>query len=459
MASYDLDLSKVLRSIRQRKATGGFVPSGFVNDVLEANIKTAASRAASEKSLALQEKSLEQSASEAEKNRQLSRELAAQNLAEAEKNREAQGKQNITSTLTQIPSTVLVGKMMYDKLWPKTPTTITPTTPDLSGATMGGAADISGYTSGTAPELATGTPALETPSLYQSPVWGGESATPAYLEQSAAPAYLEPSPLYESPTFGAGTANPELSAITGTGAVDETILSAGGADMAASGAGVGAGGEILSAGGADMAVEAGGATLGGAASAVMPYAWIPLAAKIGGMAIESIGGGYDKEKDSGTGAARFGETLQNVWEGPGPTSAETLLGKNYAGDATTTLNTVQDFLNPAGALVRKAGIGTWICTEISKRYGIDDEDNKMLSNLRRYSIKNHREWADKYLKEGYRLIDTMNKQDEINGKYLALKDSLVKAVCELVKNGELEAAYEKYKEITLSLCAEYGVEI
>lgn len=99
--------------------------------------------------------------------------------------------------------------------------------------------------------------------------------------------------------------------------------------------------------------------------------------------------------------------------------------------------------------------GSWLCTEIEKRHGMDDVDEKALSKLRRYSIKHHKEWARKYLKEGYRLVRAINAKG-IN--YKALKESLIDKVCDLVRKGEMEEAHNVYKDITLKLCAEYGVE-
>lgn len=111
-----------------------------------------------------------------------------------------------------------------------------------------------------------------------------------------------------------------------------------------------------------------------------------------------------------------------------------------------------------GAIGGAVSGGSWLCTEIEKRYGMDDADIKTLSKLRRYSIKNHKEWARKYLKEGYRLVDAMNAKEGIDDKYQALKDSLVTTVCDLVRGGQMEEAHNVYKDVTLSLCAEYGVE-
>jgi hypothetical protein len=116
--TYDLDIDRIMRSIRQRKATGGFVPQSFINDVLGANIQTAASRAAADKSLSMQEArdatqkeqftaSQAFSSAEAEKSRLF-------NEAQAEKNRESAGKQSMTSAITQIPSTILTGKYLYN---------------------------------------------------------------------------------------------------------------------------------------------------------------------------------------------------------------------------------------------------------------------------------------------------------------------------------------------------------
>jgi len=146
------------------------------------------------------------------------------------------------------------------------------------------------------------------------------------------------------------------------GTVDAAAL---GTDLAASetaylsGAGAGTAGVT-----AGAAAAEGGVSFFSGAGAALPYAWIPAAAVIGGSLLESAGGGYDAETDSGTGLARVGATMQNVVQGFGPTSTEILFGENYLGSMTGTANAVQDIINPAGFVARKLGcIIVTACTD------------------------------------------------------------------------------------------------
>jgi len=111
-----------MRQIRQKKAAGGFVPQSFINDILEANINTAAGRAAGERQLSMQEErdktQKEQYATSLEENKR----QFSENQAEADKNRqlteeqiEGQGMANIASLAVQAPLAYMAGKSLFGK--------------------------------------------------------------------------------------------------------------------------------------------------------------------------------------------------------------------------------------------------------------------------------------------------------------------------------------------------------
>jgi len=198
-------------------------------------------------------------------------------------------------------------------------------------------------------------------------------------------------------------------------------------------------------GGAGAGAEAAGAGLGGFATGA-GYAAAAIAAREG---LGSILSNQSAETPKWQGKLMKEEpTLEGL--------SNRVLTDLYTGggEPSQDMKNVNMVLDPVGTVLKS----TWLCTEISKRYGIDETDDKALSKLRRYSIKNHRDWAEKYLTEGHRLIEVMNTKEKIDDKYKELKESLVKTVCGLVREGKLEDAHNKYKEITLNLCEEYGVE-
>lgn len=156
-ANYGLDLSAILRQLRQRKATGGYVPPNFVSNILRANIQGAAGRALQERGLTqskelqqaslaqskeLQEKQMAQSKEQAEKSMAQAKELSERQMAEsgrqftesqkerqrefdigqqaAEEERASRERQGIVSTAVQAPLAGWAGYSLYKAMKPGT---------------------------------------------------------------------------------------------------------------------------------------------------------------------------------------------------------------------------------------------------------------------------------------------------------------------------------------------------
>jgi hypothetical protein len=96
---------------------------------------------------------------------------------------------------------------------------------------------------------------------------------------------------------------------------------------------------------------------------------------------------------------------------------------------------------------------SWICTEIDKVDPISEDDNKSLSKLRRYAIKNHKVDARAYIKNGYMLI----QNSTLDLDYL--KKDLVERCCELVRENKMEEAFNHYKAVVERLCDENGFDV
>jgi len=150
-----------------------------------------------------------------------------------------------------------------------------------------------------------------------------------------------------------------------------------------------------------------------------------------------------------------------------PGTMGSLFPATFAGEDTFVSDSVREIARIEQAVMAPIdaifgidnSFGTWICTEIDQRFGISEEEKGLLSKLRRYTIKNHRKDARRYLKDAHALTTAMNKVPGIDSVYFGLKESLVSKCCEIIRGGNLEAAYEWYKSITSELCAKYAVEI
>ena len=98
-------------------------------------------------------------------------------------------------------------------------------------------------------------------------------------------------------------------------------------------------------------------------------------------------------------------------------------------------------------------LSSWICTEIDKAKPLSETENEALSKLRRYAIKNHKEDARAYLKNGYLLIQ--NSSLDLD----SLKIELVDKCCELVNEGKMKEAFEHYKKVVIDLCKENDFDV
>src|SRR3989344_3858933 len=121
---------------------------------------------------------------------------------------------------------------------------------------------------------------------------------------------------------------------------------------------------------------------------------------------------------------------------------------------------------PAGALVG-AGAGllssvlsdTWICTAIETLCGLSASTLQGLSDLRRYSVKHYKEESKKYFKNGHLLVTAINQGELPDMVYGTLKETLVNECVNLVSGGDLELAYQHYKEVVEALCKQYDVDL
>lgn len=212
--------------------------------------------------------------------------------------------------------------------------------------------------------------------------------------------------------------------------------------------GIGLGGQIGAATGAEAAGSAFG-TVGGAlgsiASGVSIAAPYYALAKAGGMGINAIVANNPQFQN--TPFSRLGGSLTE------PLNVEGYWANELAdiGIGNSTINsTIAAILNPVGWAISRI---TWICTEIGKEEPLSDDENEALSKLRRYTIKNHKEDARAYLKNGYLLIKSLDLDLE------ALKTELVDKCCDLVNEDKMEEAFNHYKAVVIKLCEESGFDV
>lgn len=104
----------------------------------------------------------------------------------------------------------------------------------------------------------------------------------------------------------------------------------------------------------------------------------------------------------------------------------------------------------------QAASGTWLCTEIAKVVTVTGRERAGLSKLRRYAIKNHRDEAEMYFKNGHRLVSIIG--DNAEG-YRLLKKPLVDDCVKEVEEGRMEEAYNKYMLLTKNLCEKLQVTL
>jgi len=124
-------------------------------------------------------------------------------------------------------------------------------------------------------------------------------------------------------------------------------------------------------------------------------------------------------------------------------------------------NVIQKPLDWVGSKVSSV-FGTWICTAVQNAVGLDEGDKTALFNLRKYCLRNHPGWLHWYLDEGQKIVDGIEKTYSPGGLeeiYEFLKQTFVLPVTSLVKNGDMEGAYENYLQSTQSLCRQYAPDV
>ncbi len=288
-----------------------------------------------------------------------------------------------------------------------------------------------------------------TKGLYNLATGGGK----AIPEISAYPSAGQAggSLIYEGGTTApsiTGGAETTGAAIT-QGAVTETPSIAGGVALEEA-AGPAVSAEAASTAGA--AEGTAGTAGGGAWSSVAG----PLAIIGAAEAVKGWGGGMEKGWDE----RNFGEKLMSA--PANPFALTELLGED------NPLSEVSQFFATAEQIAMAPfdmlfgidnAVGTWICTEIDRRFILTDKEKDSLSKLKRYSIKMHRYEADQYYKNGHRLTAKINAYTFSRGVYAEAYDTLVKKCTLLVGEGNMEGAYQHYKKITNQLCKDFNVDL
>jgi len=447
--SYGLDLTRALRSLRQRKAAGGYVPQSFINDILEANINTAAGNARSERALDLSEQAQKTSAENAARSLALSeanaatqKEQYATSLAEQQRQADLNralteeqianaGKSSIASMVTQLPVSVLAGKQAYDWITKKTPGTATETLNDL-------------------PPSATIEPTTPTSTTASnaSTIAGVGAEAPTSIENY--PDWLKPraddtlKPLDRM--FGEPTgATPEMYEM-GTPSMDTSIPGA-----AVESSPVTTGAEVGT-GTTSGAAEVGGATIGGVLGTAAPYV---AAARIGMPILGGILEKYSPGEEGSSNVFQQGARITGEdYMRPIEAVTETAFG-------VETPEIIDVAFNPGGYLMNKiSGGGTWLCTAADKHIGVTKEEKKALRKLRRYVKKNHGGWLQAYFINGPELIDAIEDQEaDLYKFYLTLKKGLVDTVVGMIEKDCMEDAFGFYKAITIELFQKYTPNI
>jgi hypothetical protein len=120
----------------------------------------------------------------------------------------------------------------------------------------------------------------------------------------------------------------------------------------------------------------------------------------------------------------------------------------------------QMFREGYNSTIGKITGSTWLCTEVSNRIGLSEDDHVSLKKLRRYTLKNHREWLRQYIVKGKKLVREINKQEEeLLTFYATLKESMVLPIIDLIRNDKLEEAFEMYRDETNKLIRQYAPQL
>ena len=104
----------------------------------------------------------------------------------------------------------------------------------------------------------------------------------------------------------------------------------------------------------------------------------------------------------------------------GSTLADTATAGSTLTSMTAAGSTIGPWGTAIGAVVGLVVTGvqaltkdSWLCTEVNSIHRLSDEQEKAMSKLRRYVIKNHREDAKAYLVNGHRLVDKIKDDIEV----------------------------------------------
>ena len=211
--------------------------------------------------------------------------------------------------------------------------------------------------------------------------------------------------------------------------IDASLTAEGGAPAAEAATGgmsaVEAGTKATGPAGPALGLQAGASAIGG-------Y----LGSKIGPKIGEQVGFGGERE-----------------WSAAGEIGGATAAGFGIGGPVGASIGFV---IGGVSALTK----GTWLCTAINKYVGTSKEQKAAMKKLRRYSKNNHPAWLNAYFVDGPLLIEGIEKAEgDLQAFYSALRDTLVVPVFKLVTEGQMEAAFDLYRQITIGLCKKYAPQI
>jgi hypothetical protein len=158
------------------------------------------------------------------------------------------------------------------------------------------------------------------------------------------------------------------------------------------------------------------------------------------------------------GTSRFGQFEEKLAGEPLDKAFAGDIGGSFESAGNAVLDAPRDLWNASvGALT---GADTWICTQIGIHVGLTDDDNALLKTLRKYTLRNHREWLGAYLVKGRALVAKINEtESDPSTVYAKLKTRMVTPILKLIKAGRMDEAFEKYKTDTNILIRAYAPEL
>jgi hypothetical protein len=238
-----------------------------------------------------------------------------------------------------------------------------------------------------------------------------------------------------------GTVTPPAAGATGLGAGGTELLGQGAYADAAASATVAEGGTAV---GSSITPSVSSATPAGIG---MTGALATGAGYLGYQASHALVGenfATERERDQinyGVAGASAGAVIGSaVLPGPG-----TVIGAGIGGVVGLTYGTLRN---------------TWICTATNKHVGTSKQERASLKKLRRYTKEHYPGWLEFYNQEGPKLIKAIEgKEPDLVIFYGNIKKTLVQPCVKLIDDGDLEAAFNLYKDITAGLFEEYTPNI